>query len=118
MAESSSALQAHAVQRALTAAALRTPHGNLIKLVAYLIGEFGYQLTSAQNGRVEATTLYQNLHVHFPMMSPAVQTAMISAYAKLVAAHPNDRRLRAEARALAADPHAAEAAAPPQLRYV
>ena len=42
--------------------------------------------------------LFELLHVHFMRMPTTVQTPMLSAFAKLVSAHPQDKRLRHEVR--------------------
>lgn len=87
-------LQLHAVQRAIVVIQSPVAHATIVKLATYLIGEYGSALTKSR--KASPTQIFELLHLHFVRMPPAVQTPMLSAYAKLVAGHPNDRKLRNE----------------------
>ena len=70
------------------------PHDSMMRLAAYIIGEFGYNLVNAK--KVTSLRLVELLHTHFSHMSARCKGICLTAFAKILNAAPGNKALRDE----------------------
>jgi len=82
------ALQRHAAGKAFQNLSAQFPHETLIKLGAYLIGEFGHHLPNTVNPRTKFEALYK----HYARVSGQAKCILLLAMVKLLNANPQELR--------------------------
>lgn len=80
------ALQRHAAGKAFQNLSAQFPHETLVKLGAYLIGEFGHHLPNSVNPRTKFEALYK----HYHQVSSQAKAILILAMVKLLNANPQE----------------------------
>jgi len=82
------ALQRHAAGKAFSTLSAQFPHETLVKLGAYLIGEFGHHLPNSVHPR----TKFEALHRHYNQVSSPAKAILLLAMTKLLTANPHECR--------------------------
>merc|ERR1740127_82538 len=82
------ALQRHAAGKAFQNLSAQFPHETLVKLGAYLIGEFGHHLPDS----VAPRTKFEALHKHYNSVSSQAKALLLLAMVKLLNANPQELR--------------------------
>jgi len=82
------ALQRHAAGKAYQNLSQQFPHETLVKLGAYLIGEFGHHLPNSVNPRAK----FEALHKHYEQVSSEAKAILLLAMVKLLNANPQELR--------------------------
>jgi len=80
------ALQRHAAGKAFQNLSAQFPHETLVKLGAYLIGEFGHHLPSSVNPRAK----FEALNKHYNQVSSQAKAILLLATVKLLHANPQE----------------------------
>lgn len=83
-----SALQRHAAGKAFQNLSAQFPHETLVKLGAYLIGEFGHHLPNTIPPRAKFDALYK----HYNQVSSQAKAILLLAMVKLLNANPQELR--------------------------
>lgn len=82
-------LQRYAAETVLKEVRSSGAHEICVKLAAFILGEFGRSVSG-----VTSLEIFDTLHAKFPVVSRETQNLLLTAYAKLLVAQPNDQQLR------------------------